>query len=382
MNYAFAWVRVMDTFEIELPPKFAANCLMGLLYHLHKSYSLTYYGDRVIIAGPDPYKALQDVLLSARQIMEDKNRYAGSMMIRLPASGNDKRILEALKKSYGLGADATIIDFAKVVQENLDVKGQYPLPSILKPEFYEFNRLPGYAGESSRKLRERFPILSISLSLIGYFVCKAGSAQMDRGDWVSVIVTPEVMSRNHIYSVDPKFRLSTFVEPVQGLKVYLSQRKYNIAGLFPETALQLWLTTHMGGAKINLYAINEPGGQTPATIYSSMKIDLEPIYKSLIYYDLLNQNVKPYLVKILEHALRAVERSAAKSLSVRFSVLLYEVLSRVKRLEEFIYAASREYSAWSHSPPSKNHPLFMSYLVSRWAALVARHLTRAAGGLV
>jgi hypothetical protein len=367
---------VMGKLEIELPPKFAAGCLIGLLYHIHPSYNLTYRGDRVIIEGPNPHKALQDVLLTARQMIEDKNNNAGSVMIRLPASGNDKKVMDALKKSYGLGADATMIDFVKVVQANLDVKDQYPLPSILKPEFYEFNRLPGYLGESTRKMRDQYPVLSVSLSLIGYLVCKVGSAQMDRGDWVSVIVTPEIMSSTQVYEIDPKYRLSTFVEPVRGLNSYLSQRKYSVAGLFPEAALLLWLTSHMGGAKINLYAINEPGGQTPATIYSSMKIDLEPIHRSLTNYDLLNQNIRPYMVKILENALRAVERSAAKSLSVRLSILLYEVLSGRKPVEEFVYAASREYAPWSHTPPDRNHPLYMSYLVSRWAAYVARHLTR------
>jgi hypothetical protein len=85
----------------------------------------------------------------------------------------------------------------------------------------------------------------------------------------------------------------------------------------------------------------------------------------------------------LENALRAVERSAAKSLSVRLSILLYEVLSGRKPVEEFVYAASREYAPWSHTPPDRNHTLYMSYLVSRWAAYVARHLTRmVVGGLV
>jgi len=361
--------------EIQLPPKFAANCLMGLLYHMEQNYELTYSGDRVVISGPDPYKGLEDVLDTARQIIEDKKEH---MPLRLPASGNDKKALAELMQHYSLGADANIIDFVKVLKANLSMDGdkQYKLPSLLKPEFYEYNRLPGYAGESSRMMREQFPALSVTLSLVGYFVCKVGRAQVDVNRWVSVVVTPEIMSTNRPFAIDPNYMLSKFVTPVKNLYGYLSQHryKYNIAGLFPEPALQLWLASQMGGAKINIYAINEPAGQNPATIYSSMKIDLEPIHKALSKYDFLkNYAAKSNMVNLLEKALRATEKSNAKSISVRFAILLYEVFTGVKPPLEFIYAASREYMTWSKSRPDRNDPL---YQVSQLAAELANYMYR------
>jgi len=96
----------------------------------------------------------------------------------------------------------------------------------------------------------------------------------------------------------------------------------------------------------------------------------------MIIYELLNQNIRFHMMKILENALRAVERPAAKSLSIRLSILLYEVLSGRKPVEEFVYLASREYSPWSHTPPDRNHPLYTSYLVLYWVAFMARHFTR------
>ena len=103
----------------------------------------------------------------------------------------------------------------------------------------------------------------------------------------------------------------------------------------------------------------------------------------MIIYDLLNKNIRFYMMKILENALRAVERSAAKLLSIRLSILLYEELSGMKPVEEFVYVANREYSPWSHTPQDRNHPLYASYLVSRWAAFVAKHLTRmVVGGFI
>jgi len=370
----------MSRFCIQLPPKFAASCLMGLLYNLDQTYNLTNYGDRVEISGPDPHLALQDVLTTARQKIEDRSRSLNSVPPRIPASGNDRRVLRELWQAYGLGANATIIDFINVVNENIDSEtvGQHLLPSILKPEFYEFNRLPGYMGESSRLMRNRFPALSISLSLIGYIICRVGSAQLDRDFWVSVVLTPELQSFREPYAIDPSYRLSTFINPMRRLDDYLSKRRYNLAGLFPETALHLWLATHMGGAKINLYALKEPKGQNPATIYSSMKIDLEPIHRSLMQYGLQEQ--RDTLIKILENALRAGEKSAAKHISIRFSILLYEVLTGMKPFEEFVYTATREYLSWNQSQPSKDDHAFKSYQVSRWAAYLARHLARIVSG--
>jgi hypothetical protein len=363
------------TLEIELPPKFAANCLMGLLYHMEQNYELTYSGDRVVISGPDPYKGLEDVLDTARQIIEDKKEH---MPLRLPASGNDKKAktLAELMQHYSLGADANIIDFVKVLKANLSMDGdkQCKLPSLLKPEFYEYNRLPGYVGESSRMMREQFPALSVGLSLVGYFVCKVGRAQVDVKQWVSVVVTPEIISTNRPFAIDQNYRLSTFVTPVKNLYGYLSQKSYYVAGLFPEPALQLWLASQMGGAKINIYAINEPAGKNPATIYSSMKIDLEPIHKALSKYNFLkNYAAKSNLVNLLEKALRATEKSNAKSISVRFAILLYEVFTGVKPPLVFIYAASREYMTWSKSRPDRNDPL---YQVSQLAAELAHYMYR------
>ncbi len=362
--------------KIILPPRFAANCLMGLLYHLEQTYNIIYHGDHVEIVGPDPLQALHDVLTTARQIIEDKE--AGKMLIRVPASGNDKKVLNGIWKAYRLGTDATVIDFIKVVQENLNASTEekHRLPSLLKPEYYEFNRQPGYLDESSRKMLDLFPVLSASLSLIGYFVCKVGNAQIDKGVWVSVVVTPEIQSSSQPYAIDPDYRLLTFVNPARLLNNYMQTRKYNFAGLFPEAALHLWLATHMGGAKINLFALKEPFGQNPATIYSSLKIDLGSIHNNLYRYGLKDEAPKNYLLYILENALRAGEKSVAKHLSVRLSILLYEVLAGMKPVEEFVYAASREYLPWSSSPPSRDDPMFKGYQVSRWAARLAGYLMK------
>jgi len=363
--------------NIILPPRFAANCLMGLLYHLEQTYNIIFHGDYVEIVGPDPLKALHDVLTTARQIIEKKKE--GNMLIRVPANGNDKKVLNGLWRAYGLGTDATVIDFIKVVQGNLKASTgeEFRLPSLLKPEYYEFNRQPGYMDESSRKMLDLFPALSVSLSLIGYFVCRVGNAQIDKGVWVSVVVTPEIQSSSQPYAIDPDYRFLTFVNPARLLDDHMQTRKYSFAGLFPETALHLWLATHMGGAKINLFALKEPFGQNPATIYSSLKIDLGPIHNNLHRYGLKDEAPKNYLLYILENALRAGEKSVAKHLSVRLSILLYEVLTGIKPMEEFVYAASREYLPWSSSPPSRDDHMFKGYQVSRWAARLAGYLTRA-----
>ncbi|MEM4334162.1 MAG: hypothetical protein QXK61_08410, partial [Nitrososphaerota archaeon] len=290
----------MSGLRIRIPPRFAYDCMMGLLYHIQSPHRLRLEAGEVVIDGPRPANALKDALDTARQILENRmttmaavrertRKPSTSFFERIPRSGNDRRPISALMGAYGLSWNTSAVDFVKTVSAKFaTVSENIVLPSLLKPEYYEFNRGPGYIGEEMKKMRYEYPMLTVSLSLIGYLVCRMGRTLVGENDWVSVVVTPQTISHDRPLAIDQQYSLNTYVHSVSQLDRFLSMSRYLFAGIYPETALHLYLVMSMGGAKIRLYAVKEPGGQSPATIFSAMQMDLEPIYKALARYGLNN----------------------------------------------------------------------------------------------
>ncbi|MEM4494596.1 MAG: hypothetical protein QXE96_02200 [Candidatus Caldarchaeum sp.] len=358
----------MSSLSIVLPPRFAASCLLGLLYHIDTTYQLSYDGEKVTIRGPDVLAALKDVLTTAEQMLKRRQR----ARMNIPANKNDKKIVREFMSAYELGANATVLDLIGVLKSNPTANvGQFKLPSILKPEYYEFNRVPGYTGtENAKKMLQSYPGLSIALSIVGYMVCRVGVTKIDNNERVSVVVTPEFVAGEQRYVIDPGYRLSTFVDSFNALDRLQVARNGVFTGLFPEVALHLWMALQMKSAKINLHAIREPGGQNPATIYSSMSIDLEPTYRAMNRYDLYK--VSKHVEYIVEKALNIGVKQDVRSLCMRLATLLYEVLNNTQELSEFVYVASRE-NLQLQTQTHRNQDV---YWVSVHAARIAHHLSR------
>ncbi len=335
----------MASIRLPLPPRFATDCLMGLLYHLDRTYTLTLYGTDVEVSGPQPRMALEEVLNLAVQVLEEKIRKGVKVEMRL--SGNDKKYLDDIRHALSLPQDASQIDMIKTLASNpLANYGKVRLPSGLKPEYYEYNRVPGYAGsENLRLARDEYPVNVVAMSLAGYLLCKVGSAKLDRDRWVSVVATPVITASG--LTVDPNYRFSVYVDPLRQLIDDLLQRKGLLAGLFPETALALLLACSMGGAQFKLYAVKEAIGQEPATIFSAMQMDLRPLYEEMRNLHLTDDRYRKKIAHIAESSLNVNLQGVEKTLATRFSLLLYEVLSRARPPEEFVSAVNREYLSLS-----------------------------------
>ncbi|MEM2237650.1 MAG: hypothetical protein QXR26_06310 [Candidatus Caldarchaeum sp.] len=333
----------MNQLIIPLPTRFATDCLLGVLYHLEKTYNLTVTGENVVIEGPNPVAALQDIILTAKQILQRREECDKKYRMKIPASGNDRKILSKLFQAFQLPPDASVYQMTDVLAKDpIAASDDVQLPSILKPEFYEFNRMAGYVGESSRRMRQSYPAYVVGLCLTGYLLCRVGYVRLDRQEKVSVLMTPSLSSSSRPFAVDPGYRIAAYLDAISKLEDVLCRQKYRIEGLFPETALHLWLACLIGGVKIKLYAVKEPAGQNPATLFSSMQLDLHPLYKAMDARGLTGENIRNRIINLAQNALNTLEKSLAKSLAIRFSTLLYEVLSGTRPAEEFVYVSNRE----------------------------------------
>ncbi len=336
----------MTSIRLPLLPRFATDCLMGLLFHLDRAYTLTVYGSEVEISGPKPKLALEELLeKKAAQVLEERVRKGVRVDLRF--SGNDKKYRDEIWRALSLSQDASPIEMIRTLASDpLKDYGRVRLPSVLKPEYYEFNRIPGYAGsENLRLARDEYPINVVAMSLAGYLLSKVGTARLERTQSVSVVVTPVITSRG--LAVDPEYRYNVYVDPVGRLVDDLLQRKGWLDGLFPETALALLLACTMGGAQFKLYAVKEAGGQEPATIFSAMQMDLRPLYERMRELQLTDELYRQKIVTIAKSSLDVNAQGLKKTLATRFALLLYEILSRSRPPEEFVSVVNREYLSLS-----------------------------------
>jgi len=330
--------------KIPLPSRFAADCLMGLLYHIESTYRLDVTGEAVKIIGPQPIHAVKDVLNLAEGIFEENEK--NDIRVQFRMSGNDKNIFKKLFDNLGLNEDATPIELVRVLKQNPFAAAEpVKLPSILKPEFYEYNRQPGYMKESARKFSEEYPSYLVALSLVGYFLCRVGFTPLgkDARNLVAVILTPVVSGSSPSYTIDAKYRFGLFVRPFSKLRNMLKKRRGKIIGLFPEPALNLWFSCLMGDALMRLYALKEPGGQNPATIFTALQLNLIPIHRAIQLYGLGEEDMTDIIKNLVEKALDILNQGPEKPLAVRLSTLLYEVLSGTKPIGEFVGLVNREY---------------------------------------
>ncbi|GBC71634.1 hypothetical protein HRbin02_01419 [Candidatus Calditenuaceae archaeon HR02] len=331
----------MAEVRIPLPPRFATECLMGLLYHIDPAYTITLSAGEATVEGPHPKRALRDVLELAAQVLEE--RAQAGLRVELGLSGNDRKYHGQIWKALSLPPDATPVEMVRILASNpLVDAGKVKLLSALKPEYYEYNRIPGYAGsENVRKAGEEYPINVVAMCLTGYLLCRVGAARLERGMTVSVVLAPVLAGRG--LAVDPDYRLTLFATPLRRLSTSLLGRKGLLAGLFPETALALLLASRMGSSLFRLYAIKEAKGQEPATVFAAMQMNLVPLREAMERMGLTEDRYAELVERLAERSMNVNVQGVEKTLATRFSSLLYEVLSRTRPPEEFVSVVNREY---------------------------------------
>ncbi|MDW8074094.1 MAG: hypothetical protein RMJ28_07695 [Nitrososphaerota archaeon] len=380
----------MPTLTIDLLPKFATDCLLGLLFHLDPSYRITITPTAFLVDGPKPQKAIENALEIAEEHIEERQAtLKKGASLRLPMSGNDKIVVTQICRELGKrGGDIDALTFVKLVKDNLpsiiSSKSSFRLIEILKPEFYEYNRVPGYSTTSLIK-NKTYPLLSIALAVCGYLTCAVGRARINENEFVTVVVTPLASSTEKGFIINPDYIIS-HQNGYNSLANHILQRNGILGGLFPEPALHLLMASLMGGTDISVYAITEPGGNSPASIFTSVNMSLHRTYGELKRHGIIGENgVRDDFLRLLERALdvrtKEADKAVARAVAIRYSILLYEALHGLKPLEEFVYTVDREFMRWvfvdKSKLPKKGGQDFNTYMLQRHALGISRILSRA-----
>jgi hypothetical protein len=331
---------IMRRLLIKTPPTIARDYIVGFTHYIPggEGIDIIYYEqDGIYLEGPEPEHAIK---LAVKNIAEQIEKYKIS---RIPASGNDKRykLIDRIFQCLQVSPELPIHNIFYKVADNLYsiniAKGceRFTLPSLLKPDIYEFNRTPGYVG--SRKFDEEYPLESVLFSIAGYLGTRIGYTRFSRD---AVLLIPEVIWR-HEPSLELKFAVETFYEKI----------REGVLDISPEPAFILWLSLILRSyrrlSKLRIYVISEPAGANPATIKNHLRIDLEMFHESPLWRELvksidrreaIKERYTHELIDLLEMAL-----SQRSDLAIKISIYLYETIVGAKSVEETYYIASRDF---------------------------------------
>ncbi|MCI2414686.1 MAG: hypothetical protein MPF33_05475 [Candidatus Aramenus sp.] len=205
---------------------------------------------------------------------------------------------------------------------------------MLKPEYYEYVRTPGFYRRIKASIKAQVSPAYVLASLAGWVLTRLGRAPVGKGEYVGVYAFP--------LDVDEKFVM------IPLLLKELSTK--DVPGTEPSTALAIWLASEMLKSQavidqLMIYTIAEPTGKNPATVTNGQLISVGRLLKSEKF-----KKIHEEAGAIAEIALSPNPWECDKNnFSVKFSNLLFEVLSGSKREVELAYLANREYYACKKS---------------------------------
>lgn len=328
---------------IKLPPTIARGFIMALVRHIDVDpyrdvEEVEVRGDSVILKGPDPVNGLREAINLVADYVANQVKIGAR--VRIPMSGNDRRILSNVFQCYQASPDASPDHVIRQIGSHIyTVKcDSLRLPSLLKPELYEYTRIPGYLGEGERRFDEEYPVESIALAIIGYLGAKVGAYYV-RGEGRAVALLPPDEG-----GYNARYFLERYSKPLRNMwnKQADKERRMVFPGISPEPALIIWLALQLPEAdKINVVSLKEPAGQEPATISSYLSLSLESVRINPSLWNCIEKaNEQGFVDRILRMALNPNPEQRS-DLAAKASLWLYEALVGARQVEEALYVMSR-----------------------------------------
>ncbi|GAA5419847.1 type I-A CRISPR-associated protein CsaX [Sulfurisphaera tokodaii] len=228
----------------------------------------------------------------------------------IPLNANDKKVMEKILKCFNFSSSDPI----SYVLKNFNIEQSKEcyvdnVPSFIKPEYYEFVRIPGKPGgqKMSVKVDSRYVILAIA----GWLFSRIGYARVG-GETIGVNVF--TLTKSMLYNTYGQF-----------------------SGVKPETAFIFLLADRVikSGSNISsarVYLMSDAGGQNPTVILGGFSIDFS---KLLEKKELIDDD----LIRLAQDATN--DQSPTNDFSARIVELVYEVIGGAKRVEDLVYLANR-----------------------------------------
>ncbi|MGC9113020.1 type I-A CRISPR-associated protein CsaX [Acidilobus sp.] len=281
---------------------------------------------------------------SLLNVLKVASSRAKNMVKVIPMNGNDQKTYGNVLKVLGFNqADPAwkVLD-SYVPEDNHFTRGDFTPISFLKPDLYEYARLPGRLGNAHTRKIINVPPGYVILAVAGWVLSRLGSAQVSDREWVGV----------HAFS-NVRSALQTLIDHL------ITKR---IPGIKPETALSLWLAIKAIEANVSvdnlileIYVVSDAFGKKPTELKGGFSVDLSRL---LSRKELLTPNGSTYLEQLASMALSInCGQTCERDFAIRFTNLVYEYVNGSRRLEDLLYLAYREYIVnMKSSDFCKNNP--------------------------
>lgn len=254
-----------------------------------------------------------------RQETMEKKGKSQPLRLEIPLSGNEKQTWSKVLSCLKIPNTSTLADALEYFINNMmeTYKCEITPPSYLRPEFYEFIRVPGTPGGDKNDIK--VPLEYFLISSAGWYITRIGRAQVNPGEYVGVNVVPETPSASLLRSLVNPYGILPGIKPETALALYLAWL-ISSKGLSPE--------------RLKVYIMDDAVGMGSTTLRGEISIDMARLLSDK---DLVED---PNLRDIATEALRIDAKD--KNYAIRLSNLIFEVLNRSKSVEELLYVANRE----------------------------------------
>ncbi|MEW9492341.1 MAG: type I-A CRISPR-associated protein CsaX, partial [Candidatus Aramenus sulfurataquae] len=321
------------TVEIPLYNIFGDNFVIALA-------SLTKNARRSLDSVEFDDVSLKNALLTASQLSKERkitDKKGKQTELDFPKSGNDKESFNEALQCFNIPEGAQVSDilskFAASIPQ-LPPCDEVTAPSMLRPEHYEYVRTPGFYRRIKASAKAQVSPVYVLVSLAGWVLTRLGRAPVGKGEYVGVYAFP--------IDVEKRFGMIPSLLKELGTK--------DVPGTEPSTALAIWLASKMLKShapidQLMIYTVSEPVGKEPAAVTNGQLISVGRLLSNERFREIHEE-----AGAIAEKALSPNPWECdANNFSVKFSNLLFEVLSGSKREVELAYLANREYYAWKRS---------------------------------
>lgn len=228
----------------------------------------------------------------------------------IPLNGNDKKVINKMLECLNFTSSDPISKILKNFDPQFNKECYIDnVPSFIKPEYYEYIRIPGTPGgkKFSVKVDARYVILAIA----GWLFSRIGFAKIgDKTIGVNVFTSTKSM----LYTTYGQF---SGVKPEVAFIFLLADRVIKSA-------------SNISSARV--YLISDAAGQNPTVILGGFSVDLS---KLLEKKELIDED----LIRIAQDATN--ESSPTNDFSTKVVELVYEVINGAKKLEDLVYLTNR-----------------------------------------
>ncbi|MEW9492617.1 MAG: hypothetical protein TQ35_0010545, partial [Candidatus Aramenus sulfurataquae] len=292
--------------------------------------------------------SLKNALLTASQLSKQRkitDEKGKETELDFPKRGSDKKPFNEALQCFNIPGGAPVSDILSKfaasipsIPKLLSTCKKVTAPLMLRPEHYENVRTPGFYRRIQAKNKTKVSPVYILASLAGWVLTRLGGIPVGKKNgnivYVGVYAFP--------IEVEERFGMIPSLLKELGTK--------GVPGTGPSTALAIWLASKMLKShalidQLMIYTVLEPTPTNPPAVKNGQLISVGRL--------LSNEGFK----EIHEEAGAIAEKALspnpwecdANNFSVKFSNLLFEVLSGSKREVELAYLANREYYAWKRS---------------------------------